>query len=242
MKIRNLIICLVAVAVFSVPAIAGDPGDFCVTRIEAACGDSPSVDPCDGGQGGFLGGSCTSGDADPASYISFVAEGTTAQIKTDLSTGGTDSHFVVYSVDQLDICDMEDWVEIACSEDECNTPDTCDAGAISVWLGKTSVCGLTDGDTYMIQVGGWGGSCGPFVVDIVCPNKGSACGDGVIDDCNEECDGAALGSCDFGCNPDCTCSGRPSVPMLPNWGLAGLGLLLLAGGAMVFGRRRTATA
>ena len=30
----------------------------------------------------------------------------------------------------------------------------------------------------------------------------------------------------------------PKVPALPEWGLVGLGVLLLTGGAIIFGRRR----
>jgi len=63
------------------------------------------------------------------------------------------------------------------------------------------------------------------------------CGDAYVNEAaGEECDGD-LGSCDLGCNSDCTCVRPTEIPMLPSWGLLGVGLLLLAGGTVVFRRR-----
>ncbi len=229
MKIRNVIICLLAVAVFAIPAVAQDECDSAQDqavnpKIDTCTMTSNPADPTP---------SCNTGDpATQTGWFSFSATGTTARIRSDLSSTGSDSSYGVYSGTCGDL------TEIGCSEDDASNPDN------SAWLGDISICGLNVDETYYIRMGNWTtGACGSYTVDIEVPAPGITCGDGQISPCgDEECDGDDLGACDFGCNPDCSCSGRPSVPMLPNWGLAGLGLLLLAGGAMVFGRRRTATA
>lgn len=68
--------------------------------------------------------------------------------------------------------------------------------------------------------------------ECTCP---PVCGNGIIEK-GEQCDGDA-GTCPGKC-VDCQCVG--DVPTLPHWGLVGLGLLLAAGGAVVFIRRRAA--
>lgn len=70
-----------------------------------------------------------------------------------------------------------------------------------------------------------------------CDASESECGNGVID-AGEQCDGDS-GSCPGKCLDDCTCAVH-LVPTLPQWALIGLGALLLAGGVLVFRRRRAA--
>lgn len=64
------------------------------------------------------------------------------------------------------------------------------------------------------------------------------CGDGVVNGA-EECDPPGMAGCPANgvCLSNCSCG--PSRPALPGWGLVGLGLVLLAGVMIVFGRRRT---
>ena len=61
---------------------------------------------------------------------------------------------------------------------------------------------------------------------------------------DEECDGTDKDACILECDTDgsvtgnpCTCEPVPT-PMLPKWGLVGLALMLILGGAAVFGRGR----
>lgn len=80
--------------------------------------------------------------------------------------------------------------------------------------------------------------------ECTCP---AVCGDNFVSGA-EECDPpGAVGQCGpFGaggqCQADCSCPTAPAAanrPALPAWGLVGLGLVLLAGLLVVFGRRRT---
>jgi hypothetical protein len=102
------------------------------------------------------------------------------------------------------------------------------------------VKGLVVGDTYHVQLGTWGDYCpnGPYVVDVEMPDgSGRVCGDNEVNVYTEECDGsdnAACPGCD--CDVDCLCL-CPS-PALPVWGVIGLGVLLVGGGATAVARRR----
>ena len=234
MKIRNVLICLVAVAVFSVAAVAQDTCETAVPEV----GKQIILDPClDTVPTGPL-GSCTGGDGVLDVWGSFVAQDTELRIRTDVKSVGTDSDFIVYSGD----CD--NLVEIGCSEDDCYGETHCNNSPPGLWLGNICVGGLTIGETYYIQMGTFGDYCpnGPYHVEIMTTE---VCGDGALS-CSgsEQCDGKDDVGCERGCESGdtCLCLGRLSAPMLPSWGLAGLGLLLLAGGAMVFGRRRASTA
>ncbi len=76
---------------------------------------------------------------------------------------------------------------------------------------------------------------GPCQEDCTCA---PFCGDGVVDP-GEQCDPPGMAGCPANgvCLANCSCG--PSRPALPGWGLVGLGLVLLAGVMIVFGRRRT---
>ena len=233
MKIRNVLIAMLAVAVFSVGAVAQDTCDTAT----AGAGGQISLDPClDGTPTGPL-FSCTGGDGVLDAWGSFVATATTMRLRTDLKSTGTDSDFIVYSGTCGNL------TEIACSEDECYFDPICN-NTSGPWVGNICVSGLVVDDTYYVQMGTYGDYCpnGPYVLDY---GTGTVCGDGWLA-CsgNEECDGKDDVMCPRGCEAgnSCFCRRRKPTPMLPSWGLAGLGLLLLAGGAMVFGRRRASTA
>ena len=245
MKTRNVLIALAAVAVFSVSAFGGvPPGDTCATAVAPKtpmnlCNMSVGLtDPT--GFGGYP--YCWGGYGQRDAWTAFVATDTQARIQTDLNSVETDTHFMVYEGDCVTP------VPIGCSEDEIS------AG----WYGDICVDGLTPGNTYYVQVGTYAvdhDSYGPsynwcnyytsltFAVDVTtkgeAPKTGQICGDGVVNSPCEECDSWGVqGDCEKGfiCGEDCKCFS--GIPMLPAWGLVGLGLLLAAGGATVFGRRR----
>lgn len=218
MKIRYLLVLVMAVALISVPAMAQDT---CATAVAVP----GPVNPCnDATPEGPL-GSCTSGGGVNDSWLFFVATDTTARIRTDLNSAGTDSDYLVLSGP----CGSQ--TEIGCSEDDADDGNP-------PYLGDISVGGLTIGDTYYIQLGTWSDTaCGDYVVDIAQPTVGGSCGDGVISlvPGAEECDGADADACILSCLGDCTCE-PVTTPALPIWGIAGLALLLLVGGAFAFRR------
>jgi hypothetical protein len=215
MKIWKLAIVVLAVGMFSVSAIAQDT---CATAVGTGVGNP--VSPCgDLTPTGPLGG-CTSGGGLLDSWLSFVATDTTARIRTDLNSTGTDSDYIVHSGTCAGLS------PIGCSEDD---------SGVSAYLGDIAVKGLTVGDTYYIQLGTWSDGCpnGPYVVDVIMPND--SCGDGTVNG-NDECDVDGSGCTSGECDSDCTCV--PATPALPVWGLIGLGVLLLGGGATAVRRRQ----
>ena len=131
---------------------------------------------------------CTGGGSTGDMWATFVATSTEVRVRTDIGSVGTDSNFLVYFVDQTNICDDTLWSPWWCSEDEAE------------FNGDVTVEGLTVGDTYLVQIATWGDFClGDYLLTVEDP---------------------------------------PPVPTLPEWGLLGLGVLLLGGGAVVFGRLR----
>lgn len=216
MKVWKLVIVVLAVGMFSVSAVAQND---CATAIDVAT----DLDPCTDTNptGPLL--SCTSGGGLNDVWWSFTATAATARIRTDLGSTGTDSDYIVYSGTCAGL------TEIGCSEDEVD------------YVGDISVKGLTNGVTYYIQLGGWGDSCGPFHATLAMPDdSGRFCGDNVVNVGGEECDGTAVLACGSGeCDANCLCV--PQTPALPAWGLIGLGVLLLGGGATAVARRRKKT-
>ena len=83
---------------------------------------------------------------------------------------------------------------------ECKRPGTtCEPPTVCIWLGE----------------------------DILPP---PICGDGTINQESEECDPPQDGACPGECIPEsCLCPPPPPVPAVSAWGIASLGLLLLAG-------------
>lgn len=209
---RGFLVCLALIGL-AVPAFAQDE---CATPIAPGT----MVDLCTmtaNGTDPFP--SCGSGAGTLTAWYEFTATETSARIQTDLNSVGSDSTFGVY-----DACGG---TEIGCSEDEVG------------FLGDTSVAGLTVGNTYYVMLMAWtDGYCNMYQVDVTQPTIGGDCGDGVVSLAgNEECDGADAAACQLSCLGDCTCESVP-VPTLPEWGLLGLAALLLAGGAVVFGKLR----
>ena len=253
MKIRNLIIALAAVTFIAVPAMAQDD---CATAVAPGA----ATDPCaDATPTGPL-GSCTSGGGTFDTWYTFVATAASARLRTDLSSAGTDSDYVVYHSSDGTCGGV--LTDVGCSEDD---------SALSNYLGDIVVEKLVVGDTYYVQMGSWGDSCsGGYTLDVIMPSDGNICGDGAINAFGEECDGgddaACVGLCTATCNcptPVCgnavveageecdgandaacligcgaTCACNPiQTPALPAWGVVGLALMLLAGGAFAFRRR-----
>jgi len=260
MKVMKFaVVLLVAVGMFSATAIAQND---CASAVSAPGG----VDPCAGDlAGGPLTGPCIGFDSDYDVWVSFVASATSARIRTDVSSAGTDSNYVVW-----DACGGN---QIGCSEDE-------GAG----YLGDICVGGLTPGATYYVQLGAFGAgedlsgfcgapcnpylfSCGVYNVDIQAAT-GGVCGDGVVscvpgaeqcDDatacCNsqtcqtvpvacgngcletpEACDDGNLANGD-GCDSNCLLE-DPPVPAVSEWGLLVLVLIGLTAGTVIFGRKQ----
>lgn len=252
MKIRNLIIALAAVTLFAVPAIAQDT---CATAVAPGT----ATDPCtDATPTGPL-GSCTGGGGVLDTWYTFVATTASARVRTDLSSAGTDSNYVVYH--SSDGTCGGTFTEVGCSEDNVG------------YLGDISIEKLVVGDTYYVQLGSWQDTCtGGYVLDVIQPSDGGICGNNVIDAFGEDCDGTDDDDCQGICTSTCNCptpvcgnnvleigeecdgtSGKDScligcnnatcecvplqTPALPAWGVVGLALLLLAGGAFAFRRR-----
>jgi hypothetical protein len=197
------------------------------------------------------------------SWMSFVATDTTMRIRNDLFSTATDSEMTVYSGS----CGA--LTPIAYPAYECYfnatyggptyPPNPCATGK-GPWYSSVCLTDLVVDATYYVKVGIYNDYCPDDGADppnnttapvLVSVGTGDVCGDGWLScaaDPAEQCDVGNDGrdemACDRNCEPGntCLCKGRLSAPMLPTWGLAGLGLLLLAGGAMVFGRRRVSTA
>ncbi len=182
MKLWKVSVLLVAAAMFAVPANAQDS---CTTAVP----NSTAVDPCgDTDPTGPL-GFCAAGSGTEDVWVTFVATATEHRVRTDLNSLGTDSDYVIFSGDCAGL------TPIGCSEDI----------APGNYLGDTCVGGLTIGDTYTVQVGGWGGSCGPFTVDVEAAT-GTTCGDNMVS-CvpgAEECDGTDDAACPGLC-VNCVC-------------------------------------
>jgi hypothetical protein len=222
--------------------------DECEGALAVACGGSATEDNCLATTGVddidlFVNSSCTTGTDFGSIFFSFVATGTAARVSTCNSTTGVDSSYVIWEVDQGNICDETMWVEVGCSED-----DGC--GPIG-FNGDTCATGLTPGNTYIVHLVSWdGGSCGSYTVDLDCNDAMVACCDDLVGACTDElpCDciaagnrpGAATTSCGAGdIDPPCL---PPVVPTVSEWGLIVMTLIGLTAGTILFSRRRVAVA
>lgn len=270
MKIRNLIVALAITSMISIPAMAQDD---CTGAVEAIPnGLGATVDPCADVTDDGVVGSCATGNPSVgvlSQWAFFVATDTSARIRSDLNSAGTDSDYGVFSSSDNTCGGV--MTEVGCSEDE----------SVPCCNGDISIDGLTVGDTYFIKVGTWNDFCpnGPYVIDVESPVPGLVCGDGVVSlipgaeecdgaedsacvtglsclgDCTcdlgvcgdnivagtEECDGTDNSACILGCLGDCTCD-PVGTPALPTLGKVALALLLFAGAFFAFGRRREVTA
>ncbi len=232
MRIAKVLMVVLAV---SLCCTAVNAQDDCATALAIPCNGSGVLDPAnDATPTGPLAYCGSSGVNDV--WATFVATEANARIRTcgDIGSVGTDSEFLMFAVDQADVCNQAGWVPYACQGD---------AGGACGYNNDISVGGLVVGDTYLIQMGHWNDAySGSYTLEIDCPAPGGICGDGEISAAgDEECDGAATGSCLLTCEPDCTCTPVPT-PMLPKWGLIGLALMLVVGGVGIFGRSRAVKA
>lgn len=177
--LRFTAVLLLAVGMFSATAIAQDD---CTTAVSVLAQPAGGFDPClDTIPAAVPLGGCTSGNSLNDIWLSFVATATEHRIRTDVSSAGTDSDFIVYS----GTCGS--LTAIGCDED----------GVSPCCLSDTCVVGLTPGATYYVQLGAWGSeadccgqppgifnpylfSCGLYHVDIEAAPAGTTCGDGII--------------------------------------------------------------
>lgn len=254
MKILQILTAVVAVALLHVTASAEDECANAVDPGNKVDITTMTANPSDPR------GTCWTGDGDKSAWWKFEAPGTKARVRTDaFSDPGADSSFAVYSGTCDDL--PGSLTQVGCSEDE-------GLG----YLGDICLIGLTPGTYYVLLVPWTNAVGGSYVVDItvgdedcgngmldnpceICDGLAiSPCSNGTVSVCNAECecpepvcgndvaepgepcDGDDPGECEWGCR-DCTCL-PPPVPMLPTWVLVGLGLVILTGGAVVFGRRR----
>ncbi len=198
--------------VFSTAANAQAPAnDECEGAITIACGSSGTTNNCTATRGvkdPFS--SCTFGADFGSVYFKFQPTATTARIRTDLNSVAPDSEFVVYEVNQVNICDETQWTEVGCADD-----DPADFG----FNGDICIDGLDTTKTYVVVLFSFStASCGSYTVNIECPCSGSetaVCGDSVIEG-GEGCDDGNTTAGD-GCSATCSletgfqCSGEPSV-------------------------------
>lgn len=225
--------CQIAVA----PGTATDP-----------CADSVPTGPL---------GSCTSGDGVLDTWYSFVAIAASARIRTDLNSNGTDSDYVVYH--SSDGTCAGTFTEVGCSEDESgylgdiaieklvvgdtyyvqlgSWSDSCSGGYVVdvIQPSDGGICGNNVIDAFGEDCDGTDDDACPNLCSPTCNCGPSVCGNNITEGI-EECDGTDADACILGCEADCTCE-RITTPALPIWGIAGLALLLLLGGAFAFRRR-----
>lgn len=169
----------------------------CETAIDAGnssnCGagafvGATSVDPCcDTDPTGPLTGDCPHSSGINDLWLTFVAPASGIRVRSDLESSGTDSSFDIFSGGCGDL------TEVACSEDE--------AG----YNGDILIVGLTEGETYHIQLGSWNDGCASYGITIS-GIPGAVCGDGIwAPVVGEECDGDDAIACPTLCTNECTC-------------------------------------
>lgn len=217
--LRFTAVLLLAVGMFSTTAMAL-PGDDCATAVPVPGGLDPCLDTTPTGPLGSCAAAAGSSSLDDV-WMTFVAPATSTRVRTDLSSLGTDSDYLVLK----GACGSQ--TEIGCSEDEV------------AYLGNICVGGLTVGATYYVRLSGWRAeqgtppylfSCGVYNVDIAaagtCGNGSLECGEGCdppgpccsatcqpIQSCGdnvrcgtEACDGTDSAACPGLCNANCTCN------------------------------------
>jgi hypothetical protein len=113
------------------------------------------------------------------------------------------------------------------------SPFTFDPDSDTGWVPEDGTTGWLDSEVFRLEFGD---------IEILAAHESDElpsqeCGNDIREG-SEECDGTDDVVCSGNCLPDCTCGPGTGVPTVPEWGLIGLGVLLLAGGVFVFGRRR----
>ena len=73
------------------------------------------------------------------------------------------------------------------------------------------------------------------------PIEVGECGDDMVNQEGEECDGTDDAACPGRCRPDCTCLPPGVIPTVSQWGLVILALLLLSTAKVLFSRRHRPT-
>ncbi len=152
--------------------------DECVGRESLPCSGSMTVDTALATHGiDDPDLSCSNTDEPCTVFYEFIPSETSARIRTDLNSVGSDSVYVVYEVDQLDVCDVALWNEVDCSEDEGIGEN-----------GDLCFTSLTPGNVYILMLTGFTslGSCGEYTLDVECPCLPP----------NDECVGRQLLPCD----------------------------------------------
>ncbi len=139
------------------------PNDECDGRTLLTCGTATVVDTTNGTtNANDPPGSCWIGAGAGSVFLEFVADASSARVRTDSAPAignAVDSEYVVFAVDQANPCDQSLWTQVGCSEDD-------GAGL----LGDICVTGLTVGDRYIIELGSFAsGFQGQYTVEINCP-------------------------------------------------------------------------
>ncbi len=117
------------------------------------------------GETGEPNGSCWSGTTSMESiWFSFVAPNTgSVEVTTDFDTPLDDTHIAIYEVGNCN--DMATLTEKGCDEDGGSTGNA--------WNSIAQVYGLTIGNTYYVQVDGYGANDGEFNIQVkkICPDN-----------------------------------------------------------------------
>ncbi len=183
-------------------AVAGDlvitctppQGDLCATTGSPVGDGSYTGDTASGQTDSGVVPTCGS-TVNPDEWWEYVAP-CTGTATADTGGTGDDTSLAVYS----DCTGAAS--EIACDDDGLGWPP----GESSATFSTTA------GNSYFIQVNGWGGGAmlAGYALNIACVSAGS-CGDGIAGNFpGEECDGADLGACVWGCEATCLCSPNPT--------------------------------
>ena len=128
--------------------------------------------------------------------------------------------------------------QVYCPDGECNFGETqCDCPADCGAPPANEILGSTCDDGIDNDCDGLADGSDP---DCVLP----VCGDDVVNQASEQCDGTDDAACPEQCSAVCQCEsgGGGGIPTVSQWGIATLALLLLVGARVYFTRRRTASA
>ncbi len=212
--------------------------DALALTVDAACTGAPYSNECATAETNEPRGTCwtdvTSGVTQSV-WFSFVAPASgDVSVSTDLPATLTDTHITVYETPDGDCTNLTGLIELGCSEDE----GVFDPGNGFTFLSVIPSLTVTPGETYFVQVDGYGTQTGDFCIEVMqngvpgctdmtaCnfdPSAGATIDDGscLYDDCAGVC-GGTVGegdSCDDNdptttgdvYDANCVCSGS-AVP------------------------------